>query len=254
MVIAALYFLSESSCSYTTHASSLHSENELRMAARRSFWLPPGITRSVWNCFLITGGAQPNVADTNSRTSLYWTARKGFRDSMALLLDRGGQESIDKPDGFGESPLQVAAAQGHSDCVTLLLDRGANVEWHEVWSSPITAAAISSPLAATDGLPYILVRFHSPSCLPTSLAECLAYIGRPCNASSPSPSYILSPLITLPSLPPAAVWHRSIYAKPHQTNTRETKECCCSGSCSRGKGCRRHIHRLLIMKSSWPLW
>ena len=123
---------------------------------------------------LLDHGAQPNVADTDSRTSLYWTARKGFRDSMALLLDRGGQESIDKPDGFGESPLQVAAAQGHSDCVTLLLDRGANVEWHEVWSSPITAAAISSPLAATDGLPYILVRFHSPSCLPTSLVLLLS--------------------------------------------------------------------------------
>ena len=102
---------------------------------------------------LLDHGAQPNVADTDSRTSLYWTARKGFRDSMALLLDRGGQESIDKPDGFGESPLQVAAAQGHSDCVTLLLDRGANVEWHEVRPSPLNTAAVFSPLAAADGLP-----------------------------------------------------------------------------------------------------
>ena len=69
-----------------------------------------------------------NQNDINNGTPLYLATRKGFYNTVKLLLD--GKASIDKtgPGNVLGSALMVACAEGHTEIVKLLLERGASLE------------------------------------------------------------------------------------------------------------------------------
>ena len=58
---------------------------------------------------------------------LVLAAKRGLKDVLQLLLDKGSHVSMDKVSSSGESPLNAAAWAGKYDIVTFLLERGASV-------------------------------------------------------------------------------------------------------------------------------
>ncbi len=77
-----------------------------------------------WTGFLISKGADVNLAGRNGDTPLITAARVGFTDAIELLLSVGAR--VDQDNRAGETPLIIAVQQRRIDAVKLLLEHGAN--------------------------------------------------------------------------------------------------------------------------------
>lgn len=72
---------------------------------------------------MLAHGFDPGAADYDSRSALMLAAAKGYRDTLALLLEAGADPSA--ADTFGGTPLWEACKGGHDDCIDLLRAKGA---------------------------------------------------------------------------------------------------------------------------------
>lgn len=72
---------------------------------------------------LIERGADPNAADEDGSTPLYWCAQGGYAESAAMILEAGGDACARTKDG--SIGLHEAAANGDAIMVALLLEAGA---------------------------------------------------------------------------------------------------------------------------------
>jgi ankyrin repeat protein len=77
-----------------------------------------------WVGFLLTRGADPNIADGKGDTPLTIAAEIGFEEGAAQLIRRGAK--VDATNRRGETPLAVAVQQRQTRLVELLLKAGAN--------------------------------------------------------------------------------------------------------------------------------
>jgi ankyrin repeat protein len=77
-----------------------------------------------WVGFLLTRGADPNIADGKGDTPLTIAAGIGFEEAAAQLIRRGAK--VDGANRRGETALAVAVQQRQPRLVELLLKAGAN--------------------------------------------------------------------------------------------------------------------------------
>jgi ankyrin repeat protein len=77
-----------------------------------------------WTPFLISRGADVNLAGKGGDTPLIAAARVGYLDAVEWLLKAGAR--VDADNRMGETPLIVAVQQRQLPIVKLLLDVGAN--------------------------------------------------------------------------------------------------------------------------------
>jgi uncharacterized protein len=77
-----------------------------------------------WVGFLLTRGADPNVADANGDTPLTIAAGIGFEEGAAYMLAKGAK--VDGINRRGETALAIAVQQRQPRMVELLLKAGAN--------------------------------------------------------------------------------------------------------------------------------
>jgi ankyrin repeat protein len=77
-----------------------------------------------WTGFLLTKGADPNLAGKGGDTPLIAAARVGFDNAIEWLLGLGAR--VDAPNRAGETPLIVAVQQRETPIVRLLLNAGAD--------------------------------------------------------------------------------------------------------------------------------
>jgi uncharacterized protein len=77
-----------------------------------------------WVGFLLSSGADPNLADRNGDTPLIIAARLNFPEGAArMLMNRA---TVDKANKLGETALIVAVQQCQVAIVRMLLEAGAN--------------------------------------------------------------------------------------------------------------------------------
>ena len=67
--------------------------------------------------------ADPNKADKNGYSPLYWAAQKGHAECVKLLLEAKADPNNENT--LGNTPLHFAALFGHAECVDLLRAYGA---------------------------------------------------------------------------------------------------------------------------------
>ena len=79
---------------------------------------------SDWTGFLLTKGADPNLAGSHGDTPLITAARSGFDDAAGWLIGLGA--NIDTTNKAGETALIIAVQQRDTRLAKLLLGRGAN--------------------------------------------------------------------------------------------------------------------------------
>ncbi|HEX3422141.1 MAG TPA: ankyrin repeat domain-containing protein [Sphingomicrobium sp.] len=79
---------------------------------------------SDWAGFLLTKGADPNLAGNHGDTPLITAARTGFDDAAGWLIGLGA--NVDATNKAGETALIIAVQQRDTRLVKLLLDHGAN--------------------------------------------------------------------------------------------------------------------------------
>jgi len=79
---------------------------------------------NVWLRYLITNGANPNIADTHGVTPLMLASRLGWVEGMQTLLDAGAR--VDEPSDTGETPLIFAVHQRNTQMMRVLLRAGAD--------------------------------------------------------------------------------------------------------------------------------
>lgn len=77
-----------------------------------------------WTGFLLTKGADPNLAGAHGDTPLITAARAGFDDAAGWLIGLGA--NVDTTNKAGETALIIAVQQRDARLVKLLLDHGAN--------------------------------------------------------------------------------------------------------------------------------
>jgi len=84
------------------------------------------ISRSddIWTRFLLTKGADPNLAERDGNTPLIAAARVGYLDAADMLLRRGAK--VDATNRMGETALIVAVQVRQLPVVKLLLAKGAD--------------------------------------------------------------------------------------------------------------------------------
>ena len=68
--------------------------------------------------FLISNGANVNLADEGGGTALIYAVWKGYKDIVALLLEKGADIYAKTRDG--RTPLSVAKQYGHSEIEKML--------------------------------------------------------------------------------------------------------------------------------------
>jgi len=78
----------------------------------------------LWTRFLLSKGADPNLAERDGDTPLIAAARVGFLDAAEWLLADGAR--VDAANRMGETALIVAAQQRQLPIVKLLLSQGAD--------------------------------------------------------------------------------------------------------------------------------
>ena len=99
-----------------------------------------------WVGFLLTKGADPNIADGKGDSPLTIAAEIGFEEAAAQLIRRGAR--IDGVNRRGETALAVAVQQRQPRLVELLLKAGANPD--KATMSPATRrATMPSAIRAT---------------------------------------------------------------------------------------------------------
>lgn len=79
---------------------------------------------SVWLAFLLSKGADANLADKSGTTPLMLATRLRYAEGVQLLLDGGAQ--VDKTNNSGETPLIRAVQQHDMALIRLLVKNGAN--------------------------------------------------------------------------------------------------------------------------------
>ena len=68
---------------------------------------------------LLAAGTDPDAADGNGWTALWWAAMRGHEEAVGALAEGGAD--LDKTSDVGESPLMAAARNGQSGVVRRLL-------------------------------------------------------------------------------------------------------------------------------------
>lgn len=79
---------------------------------------------SDWTGFLLSKGADPNLAGSHGDTPLIAAAKSGFDDAAGWLIGLGA--NIDTTNKAGETALIIAVQQRDTRLARLLLERGAN--------------------------------------------------------------------------------------------------------------------------------
>ncbi len=77
-----------------------------------------------WVGFLLTRGADPDLADANGDTPLILAARRGFVEGAARMLMKSAE--VDKTNKLGETALIVAVQQRQTAIAKMLLEAGAD--------------------------------------------------------------------------------------------------------------------------------
>ena len=77
-----------------------------------------------WTGFLLSNGADPNLANRAGDTPLIAAARVGYEAGAEWLLER--KAKVNEANRMGETPLIIAVQQRHRGLVELLLDKGAD--------------------------------------------------------------------------------------------------------------------------------
>lgn len=80
----------------------------------------------LWLRFLLSKGANPNIADKNGTTPLQLAAQLGFTEGVEILAERGAE--VDVPDSTGETPLISAVHRRDTGLVRLLIAKGASAD------------------------------------------------------------------------------------------------------------------------------
>ena len=79
---------------------------------------------SVWTAFLLSNGADPNLANRKGETPLIAAARIGYLQGAEWLVIRRAR--VDEANRMGETPLIVAVQARQAPLVKYLLSKGAN--------------------------------------------------------------------------------------------------------------------------------
>ena len=79
---------------------------------------------SVWTAFLLSNGADPNLANRKGETPLIAAARIGYLQGAEWLMIRRAR--VDEANRMGETPLIVAVQARQAPLVKYLLSKGAN--------------------------------------------------------------------------------------------------------------------------------
>ena len=79
-----------------------------------------------WIRYLLTLGANPNIADKAGVTPLMLASQLGFVDGIALLASKGAR--VDAPNEAGETPLILAVHRHDMAMVRILLAAGADAD------------------------------------------------------------------------------------------------------------------------------
>jgi len=82
-----------------------------------------GHDRIAW--YLLSEGANPDLADEHGYTPLMIAARQGNRRMIQLLLSAGAK--VNAISAHGDTPVMLAARAGNLSAVKALLEAGANV-------------------------------------------------------------------------------------------------------------------------------
>ena len=91
---------------------------------RTALILAAGRRDEEWTGYLISNGADPNIADRDGTTPLIAGARAGFFDGVGWLLAAGAR--VDAANRGGETALIVAVQARQAQIVRLLLSAGAD--------------------------------------------------------------------------------------------------------------------------------
>ena len=79
---------------------------------------------NTWTAFLLSNGADPNIANRDGDTPLIMAARIGYLEAAQWLV--GKKARVDEANRMGETPLILAVQGRHTALVKYLLSKGAN--------------------------------------------------------------------------------------------------------------------------------
>ena len=71
---------------------------------------------------LLSQGADPDIQDGRSDTSIIWAARLGYEELLITLIERGAR--VDCKDRYGRTPLILASSQNRERITRHLLEHG----------------------------------------------------------------------------------------------------------------------------------
>ncbi|XP_064395634.1 ankyrin repeat domain-containing protein 29-like isoform X3 [Halichondria panicea] len=86
---------------------------------------------------LLECGADPNQADKDGATALYWASRNGHDEIVRVLL--AAKATVNTQTKSGQTPLWTTSFSGHQKCMELLIDAGADVDVPKDVSTGATA-------------------------------------------------------------------------------------------------------------------
>jgi len=77
-----------------------------------------------WLSYLLTKGANPNIADNRGVTPLMLASQRGFFEGVETLI--AGRARVDEPNEAGETPLITAVHRRDTQMMRVLLKAGAD--------------------------------------------------------------------------------------------------------------------------------
>lgn len=81
---------------------------------------------NTWTAFLLSNGADPNLANRRGETPLIVAARIGFLQGAEWLISKKAR--VDEANRMGETPLIVAVQARQAPLVRFLISKGANAD------------------------------------------------------------------------------------------------------------------------------